>query len=557
MSLTRIDKLNQRLTTLKKDFEDWRTHFVEIQQYIVPLHGVDLDGSDTHSERGKKKDGLIINSAATLAAERMAAGMQSGLASQARPWMEWTLNDRDLTQWGPVADWLAKARDITLKAFAASNFYGSTYNVHLEQGTFGTGCMWMEQDFDLGLSNRPFTMGEYYLGAGKNGKPNALFRVYKMSVSQMVTEFGKENCSQKVNDDWTSNRYDALHEVVMACMPRDQYNPYMLNAENLPWGIFYYETANNAKDTFLHEGGALTQPFMAPRWQTNSINTYGYSPAMRGGLADCKMLQTLEHKKFVALDKQIDPPMYAPAELQQNGGLSVIPGDVTYHDMMNGGAGIGALYQVNTNLQAVQASIDITTNQIAEEFYNDLFLAISAIEREMTAFEVSQRVSEKMQMVGQVVNRSNLELYDVAIDRAFQLLLSFGAFPPPPEELEGQDIRIKYTSQLAQAQRMTEISSIESTAQFVGSLAGLYPEAGDKFNPDKAIDRFGDVMGTDPDIIRSEEEVREIRDARAQQQAQMQQQEAVSNGVADAKLLSETDTGGENALTTLLGGPIA
>ncbi|PWG73491.1 phage head-tail adapter protein, partial [Enterococcus hirae] len=74
--------------------------------------------------------------------------------------------------------------------------------------------------------------------------------------------------------------------------------------------------------------------------------------------------------------------------------------------------------------------------------------------REMTAREVQERHEEKLLMLGPVIERVQNELLDPMIDRVFSIALRGNALPPPPEELEGVDLRVEYISILAQAQRM-------------------------------------------------------------------------------------------------------
>jgi hypothetical protein len=115
-------------------------------------------------------------------------------------------------------------------------------------------------------------------------------------------------------------------------------------------------------------------------------------------------------------------------------------------------------------------------------------------------------------------------------------------------------LKIEYISVLAQAQRMVGITAIEQSVGFIGNIAALFPEAKDKLNVDEAIDQYTDMLGTPPKIIRSDDMAGKIRAERAQQQAAMIQAQNAAAAVQGAKVLSETDTGGNNALTALLGG---
>jgi hypothetical protein len=73
---------------------------------------------------------------------------------------------------------------------------------------------------------------------------------------------------------------------------------------------------------------------------------------------------------------------------------------------------------------------------------------------------------------------------------------------------------------LTQMQRMVGLGQIERTVQFVGGLAGLYPSARFKLDPNEIIDEYAKRAGAPPKIIRSTE------DAQADAQAEAQQAQA-------------------------------
>jgi hypothetical protein len=66
------------------------------------------------------------------------------------------------------------------------------------------------------------------------------------------------------------------------------------------------------------------------------------------------------------------------------------------------------------------------------------------------------------------------------------------------------------------------------------------------------VDEYGDYLGVSPRIIRSDEDVAHMRQGRAQAQAQAQAAQNLQMNAQSAKVLSETDTQGENGLTALL-----
>jgi len=143
-------------------------------------------------------------------------------------------------------------------------------------------------------------------------------------------------------------------------------------------------------------------------------------------------------------------------------------------------------------------------------------------------------------------------LLDPAIDRIFNIMNRRGMLPPPPEELQGQPLRVEYTSVMAQAQKAVGIGSIERFVGFIGNMtAAGFQQAADKLDVDQAIDEYGDMLGVPTTITKSDEQVQAEREQRAQQQ-QAAQSLQIGTGAADiAKTLSQAGTGDPNLLTSI------
>ncbi len=269
-------------------------------------------------------------------------------------------------------------------------------------------------------------------------------------------------------------------------------------------------------------------------------------------LPDVKQLQKEVEKKLIGLDKLTDPPTVSsgvPTEMQ----INTFPGGHTFDSVAPGGEGLRPLYQVQLPLQFITQDIADVRQSIKERFYNNLFLLLANDPGRMTAREVAERHSEKLELLGPSINRMRTELLTPLVENSLDIMWHNGMLPPAPEELQGQELRIEFDSVLAQAQKMSGIGAIEQFVAFAGSVAGIKPEVLDKVDTDELMDVYGDRTGIPPSIIVSDEAVAKVRERRAQQQ-QVQSALAAGTQMADAaKTLSETDTGGNTALSTLQG----
>lgn len=177
--------------------------------------------------------------------------------------------------------------------------------------------------------------------------------------------------------------------------------------------------------------------------------------------------------------------------------------------------------------------------------------------RDMTAREVQERHEEKLLMLGPVLEGLIDDLLDPVIDRVFNVMVEDprGLIPPPPDELSGMDLKVEYISVLAQAQRAVGISGIERLWGFAGQVAQMDPSVLDKLDADQTIDEYASMAGVSPSMIVPDEQVEEVRQQRAAQQAQMQQMAQSRETVEQQKVLSETKVDEESVLAQMVGAP--
>jgi hypothetical protein len=209
-----------------------------------------------------------------------------------------------------------------------------------------------------------------------------------------------------------------------------------------------------------------------------------------------------------------------------------------------------------------------------------MFLMLSNDTRSgITAREVEERHQEKLLVLGPVLERLNEELFDPLIDRSFGIMqrksepLWRGVLggtpliPPPPKDMEGQELRVEYTSILAQASKAVNTRGIEAFGMFAGQMSQVFgPDMLDKIDADQMLDEYADAQGVPARVMRDEDGVAQIRADRAKQ-AQVQQAAAMAAPMKDAaaamQMASESvpqpgsvaENMGQAGLASPLGGP--
>lgn len=331
-----------------------------------------------------------------------------------------------------------------------------------------------------------------------------------------------------------------------------------MNSKNKPYRSIYYESGSSEPNKFLRESGFDEFPVMAPRWDVEGDDVYGYSPGM-DALGLVKGLQFTEKSKAKVVDQIARPAMIADSLLRTER-TSILAGDITYITNLSSMAHPPFRRAFETDSRAIpelRNDIEAIKQEIKHIMFEDLMMMFATSDvSDITAREVEERHQEKLLVLGPTIERFGEELYDPAIDRTFAIMMRRGLVSKPPTELQGQNLKIEYISIMAQAQKLIGTASMERVTGYVGNIANFNPEAIDKLNVDAAIDEYASMHGIPPNVIRTNDEVTGIRRLKAKQQRMQQLASAVpmvSDAATAARTLSETKVDETNALTRLLG----
>lgn len=538
MDFTKANEIRERAKYLEDQRSLWDSLHMGVQQYILPDRGL----FSTKGERpntGEQRNSKIINATATWGLRVLAAGMQGGLTSPARPWFRLTTPFPDLNEFRVVREWLSAVEKRLYAAMANSNFYGVQHSCYWDEAGFGNSVM-----AGMKVNGRPvfmrFPVGQYSLAEGVTGTVDTVYRRFWMTAVNMARQFGKNHLSVRVKDCLEKRPFEVF-EVLMAYEPRNLIKPGLVTSDNLPWATVYMEMANE-EPLVLEESGTRVKAVWASRWDVNGDDVYGRSPCHEV-LPHVKMLQQQERSSLRIWHHWADPMLRMPASYK--GRINaMVPGAHVYDDTAGR---VEPIYQPAVNPQHLEARISRVVMEIREGLYNDLFLMLQE-HPNMTATEVVERKEEKLILLGPVIERQFHERLDPVIDWLFDLLLEEGELPPPPPELRGMDLKVDYISLLAQAQKMTATHGLRAFTGYVGELAKWRPDVLDVVDFDEAAREFGDAMGVPPKLLRDPKVIGEERQARAQRQQQMEQAAMVQQGVQAARELSETNLEGNSAL---------
>jgi hypothetical protein len=521
----------------------------------------------TDRNRNDKRNQNILDETAVSALDTLESGLHAGMSSPARPWFQLTVPDPSLNAMDSVKGYLYDVKERMNAVFALSNLYNALPEVYGDVSTFGTAAMVCFEDQEDLVRFYTYPLGSYAIGLNARREVCTFVLEEQFTIRQVIEEFAtrdtqgnitnSENFSPYILDKWKNGDTEANVDLCWIVMPNDRYNESKLDSKYLPFASTWFEKAtqsNQNHDGVLRESGFRTFPVMTPRWKTTGNDSYGTNCPGISMLSAVKQLQMMERKSNQVLAKFVDPPTQAPAEMK-NQPTSLVAGHISYTPRGGTDGRITTIHEMRLEgYQLFEEKADRVRARINEIAFKSLFLMFASqpYGQPMTATEVNERHQEKLLVLGPALERMNEELLEKVIDRTFDVMASNGLLPQPPEELQGVTVKVEFTSVLAEAQKLTRVTGIDALLARTMPLAELAPEILDKIDFSELVDDVAQALGTNPKIIRSNEDVQARVAARAKQAQAQAAAEQASQMAGAAKDLGSTPLGGDTALSGLL-----
>lgn len=540
----RKSSYKKRVESLFNERTTWEPTWRDLGDHFAP-NAYQKDASETN--QGDRRDSAIVDETGVMAVRTAVSGLMGGSTSPVRRWFHLTTQDEQNEQ-NAAHRWLQEAGEKLEALFGRSNLYTVLPLFYKDYLVFGTAATAFLERSDDGS---PFLFlhqqaGTYALACNAEGKVDSFARKSKMTAAQMVSQFGIERVSQSVRSAYkNAAARDKWFDVWHLIQPNERMDQRQLSNEFKPFMSCYFEPTSEEKT--LADEGFDEFPVIIGRWETPGQNVYGYSPA-RDVLGSCRALQAYNDKIQLAIEKEIDPPLNVPAGAFINN-VSLLPGALNQVPDGMGGQGLVPTHQVQFRIDGGALMMDRHAARIKRGLFEDLFLMIANSNGEMTAREIVERQEEKIQQLGPVLLNLSHETLDPLIARALAIAFRRGLLPPPPPELEGRVLKVKYVSTLAQAQDLIEAQSIVETLGFAAQLEQAKPGTMDVLDTDAAMREYTRLRRAPAKIVRDLESVQAMREAQAQAAQAQAQAEQAAMQAKTVRDLAAAPTDAQNALT--------
>lgn len=516
--LSRYDKLQQEAAGHRERWE-------RMAPFIAPSR-VGITGAQAP---GQSQVRNVYDSTTMMAAELMAMFIAGHIINPSQRWFNFqppaTLDPRVAD---PVNEWLEECRDLTLRRLSNSLFYAEGPECFVDYGGFGTGFLLCEEaPQPVNRTVRGFRgfhfvaekTGRFLIAEGPDGLVDTAFREYQISARVAADLWGLENCSEAIKKAIAEGAPDKLFKIIHGIYPRPKGDK-GYGAKGMPWASCWVEY--DAKH-LVHEGGYRVFPAAVPRYHRTPGEVFGRG---RGDLAfpDTWTLNNAKRMGFEDWALKIKPPVLH-AHDSVIGTLRLVPAGPTAVNTHGKPIKDAIMpFETGSRPEVSQIKEEELRASIRQIFYIDHIIKLLETEKsEMTAYEFAQKLQLLFRLMGPVYGRSEREYLYMIVDIMWDLQFSTGAFPPPPPEVfqtDGQ-IDIEFQNPIARAQRSGDAEAIMLALTDAAPLVQIFgPSVLDRLDPEKAFEGLLQTRGVPSRWQRNDEEIKKLRDAQHQQNAQ-------------------------------------
>lgn len=500
-----------------------------ISEFILPNRG---DFTIVRA-RGQRTDINLFDTTGVHANRTLAAALGTMLTPIEGKWFGLRTQNPDLLEDFEVKEYLAEVESRMLAVFSSfqSGFPQQNDQVFIDIPAYGTACMFVEDSLESGIIFKAIHLSEFSFMENSKGKPDAVFRKFKLTARQAADQFGEENLGPKVGAAAQKAPFSEF-EFVHAVMPVSDWKKLPGRgalSDNQGFAFPSHYVSVDDKTVVLSRG-YREMPYIISRWGKYTGETYGRGPGW-DTLADVMMANKLKEITIKGAEKQIDPPLLA----SDDGVIAPLrthPGGVNIGAMTQDGRPLISQLPVDGRIDIAEFLLGQVHDSIRKGFFVDRFEEKDGTP--ITATESADRQDTRLRLSAPHIQRIQAEYLSPLIDRVFGIMQRADMFPTPPESIANEDLKIEFVSPLVKSQRMQEALSYSRAMEAgLGLIEASQGAVMDNIKKDESFRDILEISGVPVENIESPDQVEEIRQARQQQIEQQQQAEQIKE-LADA-----------------------
>lgn len=500
-----------------------------LAEFILPNANGGFFGDHT---KGIRRDARVFASVGSQSNRDLSSFLHATITNPAMDWSKLRFRTDALNNLPSAVKWMQDSVTLVHQHLNESNFNSEIGEVYQSLSALGTSVIFHEE-LTEDTQGRKFNFNTWHLSEiayAENalGTVDTIYRKFTMTLKQLCEKFG-DAVPSELQEKCEHSPLEEYH-LIHGMYPRDKKDikldktTGMSAPEHRAFASCY--VLLNGK-VLLLEDGYYEFPAYVPRWSTCPAEIYGYGPG-HVALSDVRSINKVWEESLKALAKSVNPTIFTTKMNMLSADLR--PGRVTQVRDVNQ----VKEFVTQSRMDMIQFAVENISNSIKAAFYIDKLLLPPRTETgEMTAYEVAQRLEQLQQIMGPTVSRFNDELLTPLVLRSIKILLRANVLPPMPQDMlaalptkNGQkdlDFEIMFVNSLARSQQLAELRNVQTFIQESTGLAQLdQGQCLDLIDFDKVLEYSAEIREIPEQLLRSDDDVKALRDTKQKQQAQQQ-----------------------------------
>lgn len=530
-SKPRADELIQRYEQELSKRRNFESYWQTLHDYF---YIESTDSNKTYSPGNELDHSQLWDSTTLEASDVFASGFMNYLTPPTSKWSRLRHRNPALTANKAVGEFFEDVMNEVMYALNRSNFYDQMFPSYKSSGVYGTSLLFEEEDVEDDIRFHNMPLKQVVIVEDARGRVCAFFIEFEYTANQAASRWGEEALPTDLMEEIKEGKGDSKkHKFLLYIAHRYAREIQKEDKRNMPIEALWIYVEGR---TILEESGYNEFPAFCHRFDKRPFISWGFSPAMKA-LPFARLLNAIAKTNLSTMMQQNSPAVAIPhnafiAPLNRN------PRAINYYkkDIITNAQHDIFPFVNNGNPEVGLAAVEYYSSKVKTLMYTDVFLAFSNITKEMNNPEIMERINEKMTMLGPAVGRYLDEVIAPIIHRTIGILARRGKLPDPPMEVALEPgYEIDFVGVLAQAQRRAELNTLVTGLTMVGNMAQFSPEVLDKIDPDKVTDEVWSITGAPIKVLRDDDEVKQIREGRAEAAMQQQQIGQMAAGAQIAK----------------------
>ncbi len=531
------------ISQLETDRSTLTSHYSELARYIWPDHGIFYRAKG--EPEGGKRAQEIVDTTAPIAADRCASALMSMTAPSHRQYHRLAVDDDELKDDLAVKQWLEQTNDTLFRRrYAPKSGFPAQYHECCKSAVvFGPMATFIEDVVsDDGSSYNCYhalSVSNTYLIVDDKNRVSGFARRLEFNAQQLADKFGADRLPERVRKCLDSEsqgqrlqKWGVVH--VVQPMPQKQ------NVTGFTHSSRYSLVEGTA---MLEERGYRGLPLASARYSTLPGEQYGRSIAMLV-LPSIKGLNKAKRDFIIGIHKQVDPPLLAHDDDGVMTVIKAVAGKVTQGGVTADGHPLVIPLGQPGRLDWADKYLEDERRQINDAFMTTLFQILTEQPtRQQTAYEVSVREVEKAALMSPSTDRINDEYFSALVARELAIAEEAGDIAAMPESLRARPgaIKVIHVGDLSVAQQAEKILGIQRALEVAPLFAEQDPSAPKRIKWADAFKQFGEGVGISAELMRTDEEMAEMREQDEQQQAMAAAAEAAPGAGIAARNFAQAE----------------